>query len=894
MRQPETPWRFSIAWQGKGPEAMRLRRMKLINFRGVQEREIRLNDGVTIVEGPNETGKSSFQDALDLLFRSKDNSKAADVREAVPYGQDVGPEIEVELETGPYSLLFRKRFRKRPETVLRVLQPQPEQLVGDQAHERASAILDETLDRNLWERLRVKQDEKLNPAAVGNTPALMKMLDTLSDEGGQRVTEGGVLCQVEAEHQRYYTLRRGSESGELQAARKDADKARDDFEVARQALAELDEQIEAYERLQKEVAKLESQVVDAKFEASKRSEELKAFESVKQRVNEAQTAHAKAETAETKARGKIEVRAALRNKAEETAKILKDAEEQHAEVAAVFADLKSEYDAAERSLKAARIAEQAARANLTSAQRRLEYLDAKDQHAKLEERIGRIDELRRLIDEADAAVAANPANEDRIAKVRKADQERRESLAALKAGAPGIAIDALGSFEALVDGETEKFTVGGHRDFSVAEELRLEVPDVLRLTARPGASLADLRSALDKAEKEAEQLLQECGSDSVEEAERRARNRTKAEEDSKNAATEAKTLLGKDELSDLRAQLAGLVERMEGLSENIEDLDALDKASAEGAFEEAEASYAQAADRLQEIQSTFNGLSEPFGQEKERLRQAVNALETAREEDRNATGALTEAREKADDESLESGLTDAEEKLKNAFNDLQEKQRVLEAYDEDSIRTLATNSEQVASGLQKKLNDLREEFAGVRFLVEAGREKGLFEKVQVTQDRANACSDTLVRIEARAKGAKCLIEVLQRCRQEAYEKHRAPFRERVEKLSKLAFGKDVLVDLAEDLTITHRTMDGVTLAFHQLSGGAQEQLGLASRLAAAMLLGDDGGPLLLDDTLGHSDPDRLRGLGAMIGASSGQAQVVIFTCQPDRFSHVGGAQTLRL
>jgi len=181
----------------------------------------------------------------------------------------------------------------------------------------------------------------------------------------------------------------------------------------------------------------------------------------------------------------------------------------------------------------------------------------------------------------------------------------------------------------------------------------------------------------------------------------------------------------------------------------------------------------------------------------------------------------------------------------------------------------------------------------VRALVEVNREKGLFESAQEAKDRAAASSETLARVEARALGAKRLLEVLLRSRQEAYEKHRAPFRERVEKLSRLAFGKDVQVELAEDLTIARRIMDGVTLEFRQLSGGAQEQLGLACRLATAMLLGDDGGPLLLDDTLGHSDPERLRGLGAMIGAAAGQAQVVIFTCQPDRFAHVGGATTVR-
>lgn len=72
---------------------MRLRRMKLVNFRGVQEREIHLGDRVTIVEGPNEAGKSSFQDALDLLFQRKDNASAREVIDAIPQGRDVGPEV---------------------------------------------------------------------------------------------------------------------------------------------------------------------------------------------------------------------------------------------------------------------------------------------------------------------------------------------------------------------------------------------------------------------------------------------------------------------------------------------------------------------------------------------------------------------------------------------------------------------------------------------------------------------------------------------------------------------------------------------------------------------------------------------------------------------------------
>ena len=52
--------------------------------------------------------------------------------------------------------------------------------------------------------------------------------------------------------------------------------------------------------------------------------------------------------------------------------------------------------------------------------------------------------------------------------------------------------------------------------------------------------------------------------------------------------------------------------------------------------------------------------------------------------------------------------------------------------------------------------------------------------------------------------------------------------------------------------------------FESLSGGAQEQLGVLSRLACARLVdGADGAPVIFDDALGHSDPTRL---GAMADA----------------------------
>src|ERR1700704_1933415 len=54
---------------------MKLHRLVLENYRGIEHREIVLPDsGVIVVSGANEIGKSSMIEAIDLLLESKDRS----------------------------------------------------------------------------------------------------------------------------------------------------------------------------------------------------------------------------------------------------------------------------------------------------------------------------------------------------------------------------------------------------------------------------------------------------------------------------------------------------------------------------------------------------------------------------------------------------------------------------------------------------------------------------------------------------------------------------------------------------------------------------------------------------------------------------------------------------
>ncbi|WP_458039545.1 ATP-binding protein, partial [Klebsiella pneumoniae] len=70
-----------------------------------------------------------------------------------------------------------------------------------------------------------------------------------------------------------------------------------------------------------------------------------------------------------------------------------------------------------------------------------------------------------------------------------------------------------------------------------------------------------------------------------------------------------------------------------------------------------------------------------------------------------------------------------------------------------------------------------------------------------------------------------------------------------------------------------------------LSGGAKEQLGIISRLACAMLVDPaDGVPVIIDDALGYTDPERLASMGAVLGHAGRQTQVIVLTCTPQRYS----------
>ena len=61
-------------------------------------------------------------------------------------------------------------------------------------------------------------------------------------------------------------------------------------------------------------------------------------------------------------------------------------------------------------------------------------------------------------------------------------------------------------------------------------------------------------------------------------------------------------------------------------------------------------------------------------------------------------------------------------------------------------------------------------------------------------------------------------------RDDARRAYVAPLKQRIEQLGRLVFDETFQVELDDNLQITARTRDGVTVPFESLSGGTKEQL----------------------------------------------------------------------
>ncbi len=216
---------------------MQLIKLSLENWRNIAAREVSFDADVTLVEGPNEIGKSTLVEALYMLFSEMDSSNKKGVKSIQPVGEDVGSRVEAEIETGGYRFIYSKQYNKVKATTLEVTAPQTFQLTGREAHEKVEAILDETMDKALWDALLVDQGKEIAQAHLKDSEGLSKSLDEAAGSASTDYEDSRLLDSVQSEYGIYFTptgmpknKKPGERFSQAEVALKEAKAALDEIE----------------------------------------------------------------------------------------------------------------------------------------------------------------------------------------------------------------------------------------------------------------------------------------------------------------------------------------------------------------------------------------------------------------------------------------------------------------------------------------------------------------------------------------------------------------------------------------------------------------------------------------------------------------------------------------
>ncbi len=876
---------------------MRLHRLRLRNFRGVVDTTVAFSsEGVTIVEGPNEVGKTCIPEALDLVLGVLDSSKTKQVRSIKPVDRDKAPEVEIELSVGEYEFVYSKRWLSQPYTTLDISSPRREQLTGREAHDRVEAILAETLDSELWQALRIEQGADLS-LPLFNVPSLGRALDLAAGGDTSGGHEDDLWDRISEERDRYWTA-----TGQVKADRAKlavgVAEAKDVVVGFESQLAEIESDAMEVERLGVEAIRLEATRHSSERNETELEERWELIETRRRDVEGLVAGRVAAEAHRDRVSGDLEHRrslvVALADRSEALHRLEVESEQAAPALTAAVRRHDEHCEAVDR-----------ARAELRSAETELNRaIDDRDHHrrqievSQLVERHDRVKRAEDILGGAEAHLESASVDNKLVADIEAAHLEVVRAEAAAESGAASVEATALSDITVNVDGVDVALSAGATHSEVVTEEVELVVHDVMKIRVRAGSGSKDLGSELGGAREALDRLCAKGGVvDLVE-----AREASEARQAAERARDEARKTI-EENLRDLTLDLLG--DKIERLRERVESyiadrpVDPALPANFEGAKQ-----VAADLDRLviehQEALAEAEVIVESAGKTRSEAELGEASLggkiEIALSAKEHAEGLVAAARKERSDDELESALVKAERQLRDTGEMVQQAEEELKAEDPDTLELLLDNARdanrRAVDDHQANSNSRHE----LRIKLELRGEEGLHSRLGDATTRCRHLEREHERVEARARAAHLLHERFAQRRQEARQRYAEPFKQRIEQFGRIVFGPGFEIELDDDLQLVRRTLDGVTLDVDQLSVGAREQLGVLSRLACAAIVSPDGGgaPVVFDDALGWSDPARLERMGAAIASAGRGCLVIVLTCTPGRYAHVGNATVITL
>jgi DNA repair exonuclease SbcCD ATPase subunit len=876
---------------------MKFIRLRVANYRGMAIAEVKFCPiGITLVQGPNEVGKSSLGEAIGLLFEYLDSSKDQRVKAIKPVHRDEGPEIELQAESGPYAFTYLKRFLKRPETKLTIARPKPENHTGREAHERADAILRETLDISLWKALTIQQGDAIQQPVLKTQTSLSAALDKAAGGRPADPSEEGLFNKVREEYLHYYT-ERGTERKELADSHKMQTDTESEVARIEQAIRDLDQDIDRAATLQREMSQLKKQEEELSKTVTAHISSLEEIGTLENVLAAARLKLESEQKSEQVARRDKEARQGLIDALAGATKAHGDLQESNSMSLPALNQAEEDFNKTQAALNEADKKRKEVDALAVLRRADFDYYNNKLHLEQLQERKDRIDRARKSAAQAEEVLAQNKVTSRVLHAIEEAEKGLLTARAKLETEVPHVLLHGLAECRVIIDGVDTALDKGDSRDLPVADSMWLTIPRKLDIEITAGASSEKLQKKVDDNQLALENACRDAGVAGPDEARNAFGERVEA-----SRQVKSKEQVEKDNLRDLTYEQ--LEHKLLGLQLSVPDYHAKrtrkpticpDLDSAKKEWANAETVQQEANEEWETARKAFDAAHNVRDSLKEKHQETKAQLDLLAKDLKRASENLDRVRRSVPDDALETALANAHQAVVSEDASVHAADTSLKAKNPERVKALAETAKGSLRTTQNSRNAAQTELTEVQTRLKIHGEEGLHEKLHVAQaslERLVAENKSLFR---RASSTKCLFQTMMEERDKARRAYVAPLKEKIEQLGRLVFDDTFQVDISEELLIASRTVKGITVPFDSLSGGTREQLSLIFRLACSMIVAKDGGtPLILDDALGYTDPERLHLMGAVLAKAAKECQIIIFTCVPDRYSNVGEATVVML
>lgn len=863
-------------------------------------------DGLNVLVGPNEMGKSTLLDALRAVLFEKYSSKTKRIRALQNVRNQSAPVVELTFELDDSTYVIRKRFINNPYAHLTCSDGR--ELEGEEAESTLRRLLDfsepgrsgaqpETI--GMWNVLWVTQGQSFGAPDLPES-ARSTLHQALESEvgnvlGGRR---GHVLPKV-IEHQlgELVTERNRRPRGVLKDLIYDVDTRQRELDAFRQQRGELTRTLDELEATEERLKRLTTGTDDEADqnelkELRHRHDELAALEAA------IANASREAEVRKNRliqAKHANEVRDQLKKAVANHESDIKDTERQLARLREHEQQLDSQVDRLRNGLQQSESERKRTDETVSRNRRILEVVERRNRIQNLENNCEKAQSAERRQHEARTAASTiliTSQSLKLIIEVRRAlDAVQGRLNAAATLVTFDMAMDRLSGIE--VDGKS----LTGHRPtVRVVEPADIMVPDRGRIKVEPAiADRETLLHELSDLESKLREVLEQTGVRSQEDAERQLAKKNRLLQDAELAEREIE--LHAPEMEDHGSGAEAILAYIEGskqvLNREMVELELADcptRQDAETALQLSEENADQAREAVQTARAALIEPSESLSELRVQIGTFEGRLEKSTDDQNELRRQLKDSQDESSDQELSFKVSSASKALS-----MQEATVIgLEGQRGDDtlpqLKTRIRRLEHTQQARRTKITTLRESVAALNSRIEVAEGAGIDEAIAEKTRQLELVKVEKARKERDVEILSLLASTLRSAEQEAKELYLSPVLNRVKPYLQTLFPK-AKIHIDENLRITGiERENGYEESFQHLSLGTQEQIAMLVRLAFAEMLIERGHPatVILDDSLAFSDDQRISHIFDVLNTAAEKFQVIVFTCREQLFEGIGG------